>query len=67
MLASWEGKTIHRADQVVLRSLDPKFIDGATRAIERRNTLSVSVTEGELYFELNGTSLVTTVRSHDVT
>ena len=67
VLASWEGKTIHRADQVVLRSLDPKFIDGATRAIERRNTLSVSVTEGELYFELNGTSLVTTVRSHDVT
>ena len=67
VLASWDGKTIHRADQVVLRSLDPKFIDEATRAIERRNTLSVSVTEGELYFELNGTSLVTTVQSHDVT
>ena len=59
VLASWDGKTIHRADQVVLRSLDPKFIDEATRAIERRNTLSVSVTEGELYFELNGCFLYT--------
>ena len=64
VLASWEGKTIHRAEHLVLRSFDPKFIDEATRALERRNALSVSVTEGELYFELNGTSLVTTVQTH---
>lgn len=67
VLASWEGKPIHRAERLVLRSFDSKFIDEATRAIERRNTLSVSVTEGELYFELNGASLVTTVHTHEVT
>lgn len=66
VLASWEGKTIHRAEHVVLRSFDPRFIDEATRALERRNTLSVSVTEGELYFELNGVSLVTTVQTHPI-
>lgn len=66
VLASWEGKTIHRAEHVVLRSFDPRFVDEATRALERRNTLSVSVTEGELYFELNGVALVTSVRSHAI-
>ncbi len=66
ILASWAGKTIHRADAVVLRSFDPKGIDEATRALERRNTLSVSVTEGELYLELNGTSLSMTVRTHEL-
>lgn len=66
VLDSWAGKTIHRSSEVVLRSFDAKFIDEATRAIERRNALSVSLTEGELYFELNGTSLVTTVLKHEV-
>ncbi len=64
LLTSWEGKPIHKSEDLVLRSFDPKFIEEATRALERRNTLSVSVTEGELYFELNGTSLVTTVHNH---
>jgi uncharacterized protein YaeQ len=66
VLASWEGKTIHRSSEVVLRSFDAKFIDEATRQIERRNALSLSLTEGELYFELNGVSLVTTVQTHEV-
>lgn len=66
LLASWDGKTIYKSEDLVLRSFDPKFIDEATRALARRNTLSVSVTEGELYFELNGTSLVTTIHTHEV-
>lgn len=66
LLKSWEGKTIHKSENLVLRSFDPKFIDEATRALERRNTLSVSVTEGELYFDLNGTSLVTTIHTHEI-
>lgn len=66
LLKSWEGKAIHKSGDIVLRSFDPKFIDEATRALERRNIMSVSVTEGELYFELNGTSLVTTVHTHEM-
>lgn len=66
VLSAWEGKPIHRAQNVVVRSFEPAFIEEATRAIERRNTLSVSVTEGELYLELNGTSLVTTIGVHEI-
>lgn len=57
VLASWQGKTIHRADEIVLRSFDPGFIESAAEAIERRNSMTVSLTEGQLYLELNGVSL----------
>lgn len=66
LLANWAGKTIHRASDIVVRSFDPGFIDAATAALARRNTATVSVTEGQLYVDLNGTSLSTTVHSHAI-
>lgn len=55
--ATWAGKRIHRADEIVLYSFDPGFIDAAARLVERRNTMTVSVTERHLYLELNGETL----------
>lgn len=62
LLAAWEGKAIHRADDIVLRSFAPEFIHAATAVLERRNTMTVSVSEGELYLELNGDTMHTTIR-----
>ena len=50
----------------MVRSFDPKFIDAATQALTRRNTMSVSVTEGQIYLELNGTNLETQISSHEI-
>ncbi|WP_067537551.1 YaeQ family protein [Nocardia crassostreae] len=61
VLAQLSGKRIHRAETIPLYSLDREFIDAAAASIDRRNTLSVSVTERELFLDLNGTSLGTTV------
>lgn len=66
LLAAWEGKTIHRASEVVVRSFDSKFIESATGALDRRNQISVSVTEGTLYVELNGESFETAVQTHEL-
>ncbi|MBK0419633.1 YaeQ family protein [Leucobacter sp. CSA1] len=66
ILAAWAGKPIHRADALVLRSFDAGFVDAAAAALERRNELSLSVTEGQLYFELNGTALSSGVHEHRV-
>ncbi|PII85361.1 hypothetical protein BMH32_07575 [Leucobacter sp. OLJS4] len=66
VLASWEGKQIHRAEELVLRSFDPGFIDAAVGAIERRSDLSVSRTEGQLYVELNGTHLSSELHEHRI-
>ncbi|WP_460720794.1 YaeQ family protein [Microbacterium aureliae] len=66
VLAAWAGKRIHRADEVVLRSFEPGFVDGVAGAVARRNELTVSITEGRVYLELNGTSLTSAVLDHRI-
>lgn len=52
--AAWAGKSIHRAEDIVLHSFDDGFVAELVDAIERRNTMTVSVTERHLYVEING-------------
>lgn len=66
LMASWKGKTIYRAADLVIRSFDPRFIDAAVEQLGRRNTVSVSVTEGQVYFEINGVSLETQIHEHHI-
>ncbi|MFI7670444.1 YaeQ family protein [Nocardia sp. NPDC049526] len=61
VLAQLTGKRIHRAAAIPLYSFDRDFIDSAVAAIERRNTVTVSITERLLYLDLNGTNLSTSV------
>lgn len=64
LLASWEGKRIHERERITLHSLDPAFIQAAASLVERRNAMTVSVTERHLYVELNGTSIDSAVVDH---
>lgn len=64
VMAAWAGKRIHGAHHITLHSFDPGFIDQAVAALERRNVIAVSVTERQLYLELNGVTLSSAVYSH---
>lgn len=64
LLPLWAGKKIHRADEIVLRTFDAGFVDAASAAVVRRNTLTLSVTEGQLYLDVNGVSLSSAVHDH---
>ncbi|MEU4339938.1 YaeQ family protein [Nocardia sp. NPDC023852] len=64
VLAQLGGKRIHRADSIPLYSFDRDFVDSAVAAIERRNTVTLSITERLLYLDLNGTGLSTSVDEH---
>lgn len=57
VLGTWTGKQIHRAEAIELRSFDVGFVPAAAAVLERRNTMTLTVTEGQLYLDLNGTSL----------
>ncbi|MCX0274062.1 YaeQ family protein [Nocardia zapadnayensis] len=61
VLAQLSGKRIHHAADIPLVSFDRPFVEAAAAALERRNTATVSVTERQLYLELNGTSLSTPI------
>lgn len=64
--ATWEGKPIHRPESIVLHSFERGFIDAAADAVERRNTMTLSVTEHQMYLELNGTTLNSAILDHPI-
>lgn len=66
VIGAWAGKMIHRADDVVVRSFDPGFVDRVADLLERRNTLTVSVTEGQLYLTLGERTLETPIHEHRI-
>lgn len=55
--SAWTGKKIHRGEEIVLTSFDPGFVESAVEVLERRNTATLSITEGQAYLEINGRSL----------
>jgi uncharacterized protein YaeQ len=66
VMAAWAGKRIHQLDQITLQSFDPGFVDAVVAAIERRNALTVSVVEGQLYLEVNGATLSSSIHVHEL-
>ncbi|MEM7157123.1 MAG: YaeQ family protein [Myxococcota bacterium] len=46
------GQTAHARDSIVLRQFEPEFIAAVIERLERRNTWSLSVTEGALYLDI---------------
>ena len=64
VLAQYAGKKIHRAEDIPLYGIDRAFIGAAVPLIDRRNTVGLSVTEGVLYLDLNGTSLRGDISEH---
>lgn len=64
--AAWAGKRIHRAEDITLFDFDREFIDAAVRALDRRATMTLSVTERRMYLDLNGTNLESTIGSRPI-
>jgi uncharacterized protein YaeQ len=64
--APWVGAKIHRADEIVLHSFDPGFVDAAVAVLERRNAVTLTVTERQFYLELNGVHLASAIHAQPV-
>lgn len=66
VMAPWADKRIHRAEDIRVFSFDAGFIESAVPLLDRRNTLSLTVTERTLYLTLNGTTLTTALHEHEL-
>ncbi|PPH08905.1 hypothetical protein C5C71_12145 [Rathayibacter sp. AY1C1] len=64
VIAAWSGKRVHQLEQITVQSFDQGFLDAAVAVLERRNTLTVSVVEGQLYLELNGVTSSSDIHVH---
>ncbi|MDM4771279.1 YaeQ family protein [Solimonas sp. SE-A11] len=54
LLAQYAGQRIHRAADIPVYSFERNLIGGIAGKLERRNSLSVTVTERQLYLDLGG-------------
>jgi uncharacterized protein YaeQ len=66
LLAQFAGKKIHRAAEIPIYSFGRGWIEGVASMIERRCSLSLSITERQLYLDLNGKNFSTTVEEHHI-
>jgi uncharacterized protein YaeQ len=64
VLAQLAGRRIHRADEIPLFELGREFMQALAPRLERRNSLSISVTERQLYIDINGHAASTEIREH---
>ncbi len=63
VIAPWAGKKIYNAEAIEVFGFDPGFVDDAAGRLERRNTVTLTVTERQLYLDLNGTTLSSAVHA----
>jgi uncharacterized protein YaeQ len=61
LLAELGGKKIHRAAEIPIFTFEPGFIEKVTAVLERREKVSVSVTERQLYLDISGTTFTTAI------
>ncbi|PPH67352.1 hypothetical protein C5D25_00840 [Rathayibacter sp. AY1D7] len=64
VIAAWSGKRVHQLEQITVQSFDQGFLDAAVAVLERRNTLTVSVVEGQLYLEFNSVTMSSDIHVH---
>src|SRR5437667_410229 len=61
LLSQYADAKIHRAEQIPLHAFARDFVSEASGRLQRRSTLAVSFTEGQLYLDLDGHAMTTTV------
>jgi len=60
------GKAIHRADEIPVYTFESGFIEQVAAMIDRRNVLALTVTERQLYLDLNGQTITSTIEQHAI-
>ncbi len=61
---NFEGKQVHKSDELPLYALDPQFVRQLGNKIERRTQFDLSITEQELYLTIGGETLQSRVEEH---
>jgi uncharacterized protein YaeQ len=66
LLADLGGAKIHRAGEIPIYAFDPAFVSSVAAAIERRVDVALSVTEREVYLDIDGKTFTTTIVEHRI-
>jgi uncharacterized protein YaeQ len=64
LLAQWAGARIHNVADIPIFAFDRGQIEEIAARLERRSKLSLSITEREMYVELDGWTCVLAIAEH---
>jgi uncharacterized protein YaeQ len=64
VLDGLNGRQVHRAAEIPVYDFGRGFVDGVAAVVQRREQVSVSITERHLYLDVSGQSFHTTVVEH---
>jgi uncharacterized protein YaeQ len=67
LLAQLEGVTIYRAAEIPLRAFDRVSIEEAAELIERRSSLALTISGGELHLSTGDRTIVIAMTEHRIT
>ena len=60
------GKKIHRAEELPIHTFGRGFIEKVAALLDRRTKLSITVTERQLYLDVEETHFATTIEEHHI-
>jgi uncharacterized protein YaeQ len=64
VLDGLKGKQVHRASEIPVYEFGKGFVDEVAAVLQRREKLSVSITERQLYLDVSGQTFSTTIVEH---
>ena len=59
------GERVYNSERLVLIEVDRRFVAALAGRVERRNTLGITVTDGQVYIDIGDEPLHTTLVRHD--
>jgi uncharacterized protein YaeQ len=66
VLAQLDGGRVHRAVEVPVFTFDDGFVEQLAQLVERRTSLSLSITERQIYVNLGPHTLTTHIEAHRI-
>jgi uncharacterized protein YaeQ len=66
LLEQLGGKKIHRADEIAIHTFGRGFIESIASTLDRRTSLAITVTERQLYLDVDGKHFATTIEGHSL-
>ncbi|MGH8460825.1 MAG: YaeQ family protein [Stenotrophobium sp.] len=66
VLAQLDGRKIHRVAEIAVHVLGRAFIEAAAAVLQRRASMALSVTERQLYLDIDGKTFNTQIETHAI-
>ena len=64
VLDGLNGKQVHRASEIPVYELEAGFIEDVAAVLQRREKISLSITERQMYLDVSGRTFATAVVEH---